>query len=85
MGVWRPGGPATNDHAAGRACDGTFGNAIGTRAVGAALENGWNATNWLKVNAERIGVEYLIWQGRIWSVRRSSGGWRFAGRSCVAV
>ena len=27
-------------------------------------------------NAGRLGVEYLIWQGRIWSVARSSEGWR---------
>ncbi|WP_269305742.1 M23 family metallopeptidase [Aeromicrobium sp. HA] len=73
---WRPGNPDNNDHAAGRACDGTFGNAIGTRATGAALDDGWTVTNWLKANAGRLGVEYLIWQGRIWSVRRAAEGWR---------
>lgn len=85
MGVLAAGRAGDERPRRGRACDGAFGNAIGTRAVGAALEDGWNATNWLKANAERIGVEYLIWQGRIWSVRRSSEGWRFAGRSGVAV
>ena len=73
---WRPGNPENNDHTAGRACDGTFGNAIGTRATGAALDAGWRTTNWLKTNAERLGVKYLIWQGRIWSVRRAEEGWR---------
>lgn len=73
---WRPGNPDDNDHAAGRACDGTFGNSIGTRATGAALNAGWTTTNWLKANAEQLGVEYLIWQGRIWSVRRAAEGWR---------
>ncbi|OUZ11069.1 metalloendopeptidase [Aeromicrobium sp. PE09-221] len=73
---WRPGNPDDNDHSAGRACDGTFGNSIGTRATGAALNAGWTTTNWLKANAEQLGVEYLIWQGRIWSVRRAAEGWR---------
>ncbi|MFO6453388.1 MULTISPECIES: M23 family metallopeptidase [unclassified Aeromicrobium] len=73
---WRPGNPSANDHTAGRACDGTFGNAIGTRATGQALDSGWRTTNWLQANAERLGVEYLIWQGRIWSVRRAAEGWR---------
>ena len=43
---------------------------------GAALDLGWAVTNWLKANAQTLGVEYLIWQGRIWSVARSSEGWR---------
>ncbi|GAA3528077.1 hypothetical protein AFL01nite_02720 [Aeromicrobium flavum] len=73
---WRAGSPSTNDHAAGRACDGTFGNKIGTRAAGASLAVGWRVTNWLKANATQLGVEYLIWQGKIWSVARASEGWR---------
>ncbi len=44
--------------------------------TGSALDLGWKATNWLKANAQTLGVEYLIWQGRIWSVARSSEGWR---------
>ena len=35
--------------------------------------------NWLKANAKTLGVEYLIWQGRIWSVARSAEGWRAYG------
>jgi hypothetical protein len=30
----------------------------------------------LKDNAETLGVEYLIWQGRIWSAARAFEGWR---------
>ncbi len=70
----RPG--TKSEHPLGRACDGTFGNSIGTAATGHALNYGWNVTNWLKENAETLGVEYLIWQGRIWSVARTSEGWR---------
>lgn len=70
----RPGDDS--EHEIGRACDGTFGNSIGTAAAGASLEFGWAVTNWLKDHAETLGVEYLIWQGRIWSVAHASEGWR---------
>jgi len=73
---WSPRVGDTSEHPLGRACDGTFGNSIGTAATGNALDLGWKVTNWLKANAQALGVEYLIWQGRIWSVARSSEGWR---------
>ncbi|MEI2811920.1 MAG: M23 family metallopeptidase [Nocardioides sp.] len=65
-----------NEHELGRACDGTFGNSIGTAASGHALDYGWQVTNWVKDNATTLGVAYVIWQGRIWSVARASEGWR---------
>lgn len=65
-----------SEHPLGRACDGTFGNSIGTAATGPALTLGWRVTNWLKQNAQVLGVEYLIWQGKIWSLARSNEGWR---------
>jgi murein DD-endopeptidase MepM/ murein hydrolase activator NlpD len=65
-----------SEHPLGRACDGTFGNSIGTPATGDALETGWAVTNWLKAHATQLGVEYLLWQGRIWSVARAAEGWR---------
>lgn len=70
----RPGQPS--EHSLGRACDGTFGNSIGVAAQGPALDLGWKVTNWMKANAEQLGVQYLIWQGKIWSVARSAEGWR---------
>lgn len=70
----RPGQPS--EHSLGRACDGTFGNSIGTAASGHALDYGWQVTKWLKANAKTLGVEYLIWQGKIWSVARQAEGWR---------
>src|SRR3546814_10847003 len=70
----RPGQPS--EHSLGRACDGTFGNAIGVAAQGRALDLVWKVTNWMKTNAKTLGVEYLIWQGTIWSVQRSAEGWR---------
>lgn len=73
---WSPRPGTKSEHPLGRACDGTFGNSIGQAAKGHALEHGWEVTNWLKANATKLGVEYLIWQGKIWSVARDSEGWR---------
>lgn len=70
----RPG--AVSEHPLGRACDVTFGNAIGQYPAPAQLEAGWTLTNWLKDHAEVLGVEYLIWQGQIWSLARDAEGWR---------
>lgn len=72
---WRR-GDSRSEHPDGRACDGTFGNAIGEVATGQALVLGWELTNWLKANARTLGINYLIWQGQIWSVARDAEGWR---------
>lgn len=73
---WSPRPGTKSEHPLGRACDGTFGNSIGQPAKGAALKLGWQVTNWLKTHARTLGVEYLIWQGKIWSVARDAEGWR---------
>jgi len=73
---WSPRAGQPSEHPLGRACDGTFGNSIGTAATGHALDYGWSVTNWVKDNARTLGVEYVIWQGRIWSVARAAEGWR---------
>lgn len=70
----RPG--QASDHPRGRACDGTFGNAIGEPATGQALELGWAVTNWLQDHADTLGIDYLIWQGQIWVASRADEGWR---------
>ncbi|WP_336643739.1 M23 family metallopeptidase [Microbacterium sp. MMO-113] len=70
----RPG--TTSEHPLGRACDITFGNRIGTHPTPVQLEDGWRVTNWMKDHAESLGVEYLIWQGQIWSLSRDAEGWR---------
>jgi hypothetical protein len=73
---WSPRPGTNSEHPLGRACDGTFGNSIGTPATGASLELGWAVVNWLKTHAASIGIDYLIWQGRIWSLARAAEGWR---------
>lgn len=70
----RPG--SKSEHPIGRACDVAFGNAIGQYPTPAQLEYGWQVTNWLQEHAETLGVEYLIWQGTIWSLARADEGWR---------
>ena len=70
----RPG--TRSEHPLGRACDLTFGNAIGQHPTPAQLEAGWDVTNWMQTHAETLGVEYLIWQGKIWSLARDAEGWR---------
>ena len=70
----RPG--TRSEHPLGRACDITFGNRIGTRPTPVQLEGGWRVTNWMKDHAAVLGVEYLIWQGQIWSLSRDAEGWR---------
>lgn len=65
-----------SEHPLGRACDLTFGNAIGQHPTPAQLEAGWDVTNWMQTHAETLGVEYLIWQGKIWSLARDADGWR---------
>ncbi|GAA1488244.1 M23 family metallopeptidase [Brachybacterium sacelli] len=70
----RPG--TVSEHPLGRACDLTFGNAIGQRPTPPQLEAGWQVTNWMKDHAEVLGVDYLIWQDKIWSLARDDEGWR---------
>ena len=70
----RPG--QKSEHPLGRACDVAFGNAIGQYPTPGQLEYGWQVTNWLMQHAETLGVEYLIWQGKIRSLARADEGWR---------
>jgi hypothetical protein len=53
------------DHGAGRAldimCTGSLGDAIAT---------------YVRSHASQLGVSYVIWSQRIWTVQRSSEGWR---------
>lgn len=75
-GCYSPRPGTTSEHPLGRACDITFGNQIGQRPNPAQLDAGWAVTNWMKDNADVLGVSYLIWQGQIWSVSRDAEGWR---------
>jgi hypothetical protein len=70
----RPANP-TSDHPLGKGCD-FFPGEGGRFARGAEIDNGWRAAEWFRRNAEALGVDYIIWQGRIWSAGSpDQGGW----------
>ncbi|MEL4505786.1 SH3 domain-containing protein [Luteococcus sp. H138] len=59
------------DHGSGRAVDVMIPNYRSNRALGSEI------ANHLRANASRLGVSYVIWDQKIWSVQRSSEGWRY--------
>jgi hypothetical protein len=84
VGDYRSYQPSTSNHNTGNALDCTISNAIGTYPTAAQRDQGWRLANWLKQYAVRLQVRYVIWDGQIWSVARSSEGWRtYTGGSGV--
>ena len=69
------GGNLRSDHPKGRACDYTVGR-IGTRPSARDVTRGWGMASWLRGNATALYIDYVIWQGRIWSRARDADGWR---------
>ncbi|HEY6739008.1 MAG TPA: M23 family metallopeptidase [Actinopolymorphaceae bacterium] len=41
-----------------------------------AREFGWKVANWLRSNRQRLGIKYIIYDNKIWSVLHNSEGWR---------
>lgn len=73
---WSPRPGTRSEHPLGRACDLTFGNPIGTPTTGDQTQRGWLVAEWLQTHADTLAIQYLIWQGRIWSRTRHAEGWR---------
>ena len=73
---WSPRPGTASEHPLGRACDVTFGNPIGVFPTDAQVAEGWRMTTWLQQHADALQVQYLIWQGHIWSLARDAEGWR---------
>lgn len=75
LGCFNPGslaGGAPSLHADGRAED------VALNANDAAQRaRGDDLMNWLVRNADRLGVQEILWRGFIWSCRRRSEGIRF--------
>lgn len=74
IGCFRDGYDA-QDHGKGKACDfmvSTGGNppTEEMRAHGQAM------ADWLVANAADLGVQYVIWEQRIWNISLASQGWR---------
>ena len=77
FGVDDIGGYATGGHTAGS--DHYTGRALDVMLTPLGPENtelGWRIALYLQSNARTLGIKYLIWQARIWSVERADEGWR---------
>ncbi len=49
------------------------------RALDCMISNtsvGWDAARWVRANAKSLGVSEVIYRQQIWTVQRSSDGWR---------
>jgi hypothetical protein len=76
VSCWDPrDGDPYSDHPKGKACDYTFGR-IGSYAGPSDVQRGWALALWLRANAVPLHVNYVIWQGRIWSRAHDAEGWR---------
>ncbi|WP_157973905.1 SH3 domain-containing protein [Desertihabitans aurantiacus] len=64
---------AIPDHPSGKALDAMLPNyrSASSRALGKDM------AEWIKNNASQLNVEYIIYDQRIWNVRRSGEGWRY--------
>jgi hypothetical protein len=75
IGGVRP-GSGTSDHYTGHAVD------IMTYS---ATSLGWEIAYWLQDSWQRFGITYIIFDAKIWSVQRSSEGWRNYESCCDAT
>ena len=60
------------------------------RSRGGTGATGWATAQYLVANAERLAIDTVIYDGRIWTARRSFEGWRSyrvdtTGRSAEVV
>lgn len=76
VGGYRSYQPSTSNHNTGNALDCEISNSIGTYPSATQKAQGTKLANWLQTHASRLQVRYVIWDGKIWSVARSSEGWR---------
>lgn len=62
------------EHPVGRACD--FVYRFRYPAEGFDLKNGTKLANYLVLNQQRLGVNYVIWNGKIWRSKEPEKGWQ---------
>ncbi|GGS86518.1 hypothetical protein GCM10010156_51320 [Planobispora rosea] len=76
IGAWRAdGGMPGSDHPTGKAAD--FMITTGGRMPSSAkLKEGWEVANYVKDNAGKLGIKYIIFAQHIWSPARADEGWR---------
>lgn len=70
-GGLRPGDP--QDHGTGHAVD-----------IMVSGDKGWEIARFAQENASRYGIKYIIYEAKIWSVERSSEGWRSCGTAAAS-
>lgn len=63
---------AGSDHATGRAVD----IMITDWQTRPGADHGTKIAEWVRSNAHELGVTYVIWRAKIWSVTRNAEGWR---------
>lgn len=39
-------------------------------------DRGWKLAKWFRTNAKQLGIEYVIFDQKIWNVSRDAQGWR---------
>jgi hypothetical protein len=61
------------DHPSGRALDLMIPNY--KSSSGMAL--GGDVAKWARRNAKSLGIQYVIWNQRIWNIQRNGEGWRY--------
>jgi hypothetical protein len=59
-----------------RASSGFHGTGQAIDAMIASSSVGWDIANWTRANASKLGVSEVIYYQKIWTVQRSSEGWR---------
>lgn len=59
------------DHPSGKALDIMLPNYRSNKAMGQAI------ADWARANAKDLNIEYIIFNQRIWNVKRNSEGWRY--------
>ncbi|NUS73870.1 MAG: M23 family metallopeptidase [Corynebacteriales bacterium] len=59
------------DHGTGMACD-FMTNHKAKQSTGAELDLGNRTATWAMQNAKEFGIEYIIWQQRIWNTREAA-------------
>ncbi|MDN5764122.1 MAG: M23 family metallopeptidase, partial [Microlunatus sp.] len=63
---------AIPDHPSGRALD----LMVPDYQTAAGKAFGWKVARWLRAHQKQLGIEYVIWDNRIWNIKRDDEGWR---------
>ncbi|MEU5973384.1 hypothetical protein [Streptomyces sp. NPDC047315] len=48
-------------------------------ALGSGEQRGWELAHWAVARAEELGIEEVVFAGRVWSAQKSDEGWRKHG------